>query len=108
YVCDPADPAVAAGTTTYGETFCSAVLHGSIWGLQFHPERSGRAGLQLIKSFCDSLARNLHTMRETSPTEHIAWEAAGADVRRLPPSPQHGADGRARDFCHLDGPEECP
>jgi glutamine amidotransferase len=59
YVCDPADPAVIAGLTSYGDTFCSAVTAGSIWGAQFHPERSGEHGLQLIANFaaaCKALA----------------------------------------------------
>lgn len=51
YVCDPADPSMVAGETEYGERFCSAVACGSIWGTQFHPERSGEAGLRLIAQF---------------------------------------------------------
>jgi glutamine amidotransferase len=51
YVCVPADPALSAGQTDYGATFCSAVAAGPIWGVQFHPERSGRSGLHLIRNF---------------------------------------------------------
>ena len=51
YICEPADPSAVAGLTSHGETFCSAVCLGSVWGTQFHPERSGRAGLQLIRNF---------------------------------------------------------
>jgi glutamine amidotransferase len=51
YICEPADGSVAAGTTEYGETFTSAVTDGPIWGTQFHPERSGEAGLRLIANF---------------------------------------------------------
>jgi imidazole glycerol-phosphate synthase subunit HisH len=57
YVCDPADKSACAGTTDYGGAFCSAVSYGSVWGTQFHPERSGDMGLQVIKNFaarCDS------------------------------------------------------
>jgi imidazole glycerol-phosphate synthase subunit HisH len=57
YVCDPADKSACVGTTDYGGTFCSAVSFGSVWGTQFHPERSGDMGLRLIKNFaarCDS------------------------------------------------------
>lgn len=56
YVCDPADTSVSAGRTEYGEIFCSAVECGSVWGLQFHPERSGRTGLQLIGNFVERCA----------------------------------------------------
>lgn len=51
YVCEPADPRQIAGMTDYGETFCSAVAAGPLWGVQFHPERSGHSGLQLIRNF---------------------------------------------------------
>lgn len=47
----PADPEVAIGETIYGETFCSAVSDGRRYGVQFHPERSGSAGLQLLANF---------------------------------------------------------
>jgi glutamine amidotransferase len=51
YVCVPRDEGAIAGITEYGESFCSAVAHGTIWGTQFHPERSGDTGLQLIRNF---------------------------------------------------------
>lgn len=57
YVCDPADKSACAGTTDYGGAFCSAVSYGSVWGTQFHPERSGDMGLQVVKNFaarCES------------------------------------------------------
>lgn len=51
YICVPRDADVVAGTTEYGETFCSAVQCDSIWGTQFHPERSGSTGLRLLERF---------------------------------------------------------
>lgn len=51
YICAPSDDRIVAGVTEYGEHFCSAVVSGSIWGTQFHPERSGDAGLALIRNF---------------------------------------------------------
>lgn len=56
YVCVPTGADLIGGTTEYGETFCSAVLQGNIWGAQFHPERSGRAGLTLIENFVRACA----------------------------------------------------
>lgn len=51
YICAPENEAMVAATTEYGETFASAVVDGPVWGTQFHPERSGEAGLQLIANF---------------------------------------------------------
>jgi imidazole glycerol phosphate synthase glutamine amidotransferase subunit len=40
-------------TTDHGRPFASAVGHGSLLGVQFHPERSGRDGLRLLANFVD-------------------------------------------------------
>lgn len=48
----PADTAAILATSTNGDTlFCSAVHQGSLWGMQFHPELSGPAGLRIIAAF---------------------------------------------------------
>ncbi len=39
--------------TEYGEPFTAAVQKDNFFGVQFHPERSGRAGAQLIKNFLE-------------------------------------------------------
>jgi glutamine amidotransferase len=39
------------GTTEYGTRFTCAVEHGSIHGVQFHPEKSSAAGLSLLRNF---------------------------------------------------------
>ncbi len=38
-------------TTDYGEEFVSAIQRGNLAATQFHPEKSGRAGLQLLRNF---------------------------------------------------------
>jgi glutamine amidotransferase len=38
--------------TDYGESFVSAIGRGSCVGVQFHPEKSQRAGLELLERFC--------------------------------------------------------
>lgn len=39
--------------TQYGLTFASAVRHGNVYGIQFHPEKSHHWGRQLLKNYSD-------------------------------------------------------
>ncbi len=48
YYVDPADPAMVAAWSTHGIPFAAAVQAGQILLTQFHPEKSGEAGLQLL------------------------------------------------------------
>lgn len=41
------------GTTEHGVVFSSAVAVGRVYGVQFHPEKSGSAGLQVLKNFVE-------------------------------------------------------
>jgi imidazole glycerol-phosphate synthase subunit HisH len=41
----------SAATTTYGVTFTAAVQHGRVAGVQFHPEKSGDVGLQILRNW---------------------------------------------------------
>lgn len=47
----PTDPNVVATQTEYGETFASSVWKDNVFATQFHPEKSQRVGLQLLKNF---------------------------------------------------------
>ncbi|HEY1040882.1 MAG TPA: imidazole glycerol phosphate synthase subunit HisH, partial [Bacteroidia bacterium] len=38
-------------TTSYGNSFCSAMNKDNFYAVQFHPERSGIAGEQVLKNF---------------------------------------------------------
>jgi glutamine amidotransferase len=46
----PVGPFTAA-TATHGVTFSAVVEQGSIFGVQFHPEKSGRTGLRMLANF---------------------------------------------------------
>ncbi|HEY3347729.1 MAG TPA: imidazole glycerol phosphate synthase subunit HisH [Nitrospirota bacterium] len=53
YYVVPADPSVAATTTSYGVEFVSSVLKDNIFATQFHPEKSQELGLGILKRFGD-------------------------------------------------------
>lgn len=40
--------------TEYGKTITAAVQNGNIYGCQFHPEKSGKVGLNILKAFCET------------------------------------------------------
>ena len=40
-------------TTEYGATLTAAVADGNVYGVQFHPEKSGRVGLSILRAFCE-------------------------------------------------------
>jgi glutamine amidotransferase len=47
----PGEPTDVLGTAVYGEEFVSAVERPPVFGVQFHPEKSGPSGLRLLASF---------------------------------------------------------
>jgi len=51
YYVVPEDPDVIAATTDYGVEFVSAVCKDNVVATQFHPEKSQRLGLQIIRNF---------------------------------------------------------
>lgn len=51
YYVRPHDAAVVAGDTDYGVRFASAIADGQVFAVQFHPEKSQRAGLTLLSNF---------------------------------------------------------
>ena len=53
YFVVPADPALVTGSSAYGVPFTCAVGRDNIFAVQFHPEKSARDGLQLLKNFVE-------------------------------------------------------
>jgi len=56
YAFVPEDPADVLATTDYGVPVTAAIRHGHIWGTQFHPEKSSRAGFRLLRNFLEGPA----------------------------------------------------
>lgn len=53
----PADSNIIATRTEYGEAFASSVWRDNVFATQFHPEKSQRIGLQLLKNFVELVKR---------------------------------------------------
>jgi imidazole glycerol phosphate synthase glutamine amidotransferase subunit len=43
----------ASAVTEYGQTFASGIEMVNIWAVQFHPEKSGEVGLQVLRNFLE-------------------------------------------------------
>lgn len=67
YVVAPDNPADIVAVTRYGEIFPSIVRHRQVWGTQFHPEKSGPAGLRLVEGWVEAVRA-----------------ASGANLERVP------------------------
>ncbi|PVX42866.1 glutamine amidotransferase [Pasteurella langaaensis DSM 22999] len=53
YAVLPNDTTIA--TSDYGVPFSAAIQRGNFYGVQFHPERSGKAGAKLLKNFVENV-----------------------------------------------------
>ncbi len=51
YIIDPKDALVTTATCEYGERFVASIQYKNIYGVQFHPEKSQKNGLQLLRNF---------------------------------------------------------
>ena len=49
----PEDKKIIAATTGYGEEVTAAIEFENIFATQFHPEKSGDVGLQVLKNFVE-------------------------------------------------------
>ncbi len=53
FVCQPANPSTVIGETSYGESFVSMLQSENTVGVQFHPEKSQKFGLAVLRRFID-------------------------------------------------------
>ncbi len=53
YYCVPTDPSMVAGVTDYIVNFAACVGFDNVFACQFHPEKSQKNGLELLKSFVE-------------------------------------------------------
>jgi imidazole glycerol phosphate synthase glutamine amidotransferase subunit len=53
YYADPTDTDICAAETEYYVRYCCAVERGALSAVQFHPEKSGAAGLALLKNWTE-------------------------------------------------------
>lgn len=57
YYAQPADERVKIAYTDYGFALPASVQKGNIYGVQFHPEKSGRQGLKVLQNFYEMCTR---------------------------------------------------
>jgi glutamine amidotransferase len=56
FACRPSDATDVVGTSEYGERFVSIVERGNVMASQFHPEKSSRDGLRMLRNFAQVAA----------------------------------------------------
>lgn len=52
YFAKPSEANDVLGTTIYGDDFASIIGNEQVMGVQFHPEKSGKCGIQLLHNYC--------------------------------------------------------
>ncbi len=57
YHCQPAEQSHILAQTDYHGHYVTMIAHENICGIQFHPEKSQRVGLQILKNFTDIVSR---------------------------------------------------
>lgn len=53
FYAEPSNKKIIAAITNYQKDFCSVIESKNIFGVQFHPEKSGEVGLQILKNFIE-------------------------------------------------------
>jgi glutamine amidotransferase/cyclase len=81
YHVDVADQAVTLTTTDYGYEFVSSIQKGNTIASQFHPEKSGQAGLLVLKNFLEMAGEATHPVQTATGTTLAKRIIACLDVR---------------------------
>ncbi len=53
YYLDSDEKLIVSSQTEYGVTIDASISHGNVYATQFHPEKSGEAGLKMLKNFIE-------------------------------------------------------
>ena len=51
YYIEPTDSEIVSSYTEYGKELAVSIENGNVFAVQFHPEKSGEAGLSILKKF---------------------------------------------------------
>ena len=77
----PEDDSVVLTTTDYGLEFVSSIQKENITATQFHPEKSGDAGIKILKNFIESVDKEALPVRISGKTRLAKRIIACLDVR---------------------------
>ena len=73
YYADPSDPSINAATVAHGsQTVTAAVAKGNLMAVQFHPEKSSTAGLQILSNFVSYVRQNQDQSQNQSRKRAVA------------------------------------
>lgn len=53
FACEASEPSDVLAETVYGVSFHSAIQRGNVFGVQFHPEKSGKVGEIILRNFAE-------------------------------------------------------
>ena len=57
YYAEPVDKSIALGSSDYYTRFCSAIIWKNVLATQFHPEKSGNAGIEMLRRWIKCLQK---------------------------------------------------